>query len=1203
MNFLPLTNDNFTLCGPGEGRFSEDTLSLRDAWAVYGDDHEDNAELRFLARAPEGAPQVEIWASVRYYNRSFRYMVGLRGGSHKHLYLSRLGSGGYDRVLAVCPLDFLPQPGVWYALRIVCAGDSIAVYLGNEDRPRILCRDDDAPFASGSVALGGGYIETEYRDVTLTPVKPDALDGVAAWPGYLETMTLSPEEKARKRRRDRAMYRPFTVARLSGERMEMNLAGSWLFIPEDEVKDDPAQLLCDDSSAHVMTVPEPWTPLFAWLEGEAYGPEQMNKGQSDNFYLEELIRCRNLTFDYETTQTAWYRHYLDLPAGIENKAVALDFEGIALVSEIYINGDLVRENIGMFAPMRVDIGEHVRPGRNVIAVKVSRVVPDAEIDARDSIDDKYTQAREAQADAYYTDKVEHRPFNTDDLPHGFYSNHPGGIWRSVRLIITDKTRVEDVWFRPRLDGASLEVEIAHGGRDSAECALYYDLTHTATGECLCGGEVCALTLRPGESRTVRFDTPLVAPRLWEPGKPNLYRLTLKLKRGGETFDAYTEKVGFRTVSTDGSRLIYNGRPLWVRGGNHMPAHVRPNDAVLAQTFIRMSLEHNVIATRSHVSPWNDVWLDAADENGLMVSFEGTWPWLMLAHIPSERSLDIWKSELKALYRRHRNRPSLFMITMNNEMNFYLSRGSDEAVREKGYRVQGGLRIAREMFPDLPLVCDSGYNRSPTLGRSRDLCFPYANGRYERITQPEGYDDGDVDDPHFYYGWYDKDFFHFMNGEFGHQETIPGRPCLLQECSVGYCRDEDGHAVRFYTYQHQTPQSTVGQRAYEHNDPEYFQTSHAFQVKGLAEMFRRVEHERVCGILLFAFETWFYFHYDPRRVHPMLSAQRLKMAYQPVLASADLFARHFFAGCLLQTDVIIMNDDREKPCLRDGVLTASLTAGEEILACARYDLEDIPYFGTEAVHISLPIPERLPAPRTDARLVLKVLSKDELVSENDYDVMLAEAAWANDPDKAVSACYLKSDTAAEGLLARHHIAAKGIETAPDTPKDAAALVIAKPVGAPLSRQICEYIRRGGRAILVNQRDLRPELVDGRKISYTEDMMEIVTMNVPESRVFAGLEERDTAWFDNGRDVPFAAYGRYGVDRMDEDICALGEALQWHNYISKPTDYQLHGGTPLFTLRVGQGEMLISCLRTDADDRDPIACRLTDNILTWYKDGGR
>ena len=146
-------------------------------------------------------------------------------------------------------------------------------------------------------------------------------------------------------------------------------------------------------------------------------------------------------------------------------------------------------------------------------------------------------------------------------------------------------------------------------------------------------------------------------------------------------------------------------------------------------------------------------------------------------------------------------------------------------------------------------------------------------------------------------------------------------------------------------------------------------------------------------------------------------------------------------------------------------------------------------------------------------------------------------------------------------------------------------------------IRRFAQAGGRVIMVNQRDLPPALTGGKQIRYTEDATEIVTMNIPEASVFAGIGEQDLAWFENGRSVPYAAYGRYSPDRLDPALCALAETLQWHNYIAKPTDYDKLGGTPLFALAVGDGEILISSMRTDADAQDPVACRLTYNILNW------
>lgn len=1197
-----LLDGNWRVYGKQEGCHAENgILTTEDCWAAAENLQFENLDLRFRARAPESAPQVDIWACFRHFNRDYRYMVGLRGGNHKHLYLARLGALGHDKMLALCPLPWSAMPGVWYSIRVVCAGSTIAVYLNDDEKPLILCQDPDAPFRSGCIALGGGYVAAEYKDVSITEVAADALEKAEKQPDFLDLVTLPPELREMTRRRERAVYRPYGVPILPQTRQELSLDGKWLFIPDYEVKDDPSGILYDDSNAHTMTVPASWVPLLAWLDGETMG-NNLNKGMSDNYHLEEYARCMNQTFDYEHTNAAWYRHYIDLPHGIEKKRVVLDFEGISLISSIYCNGVRVHENIGMFTPMQVDISDQVHEGRNVIAVAVQRRLPDTDSNflESDSIDNNYAKAREEadpNAKAPATDCI-HREFCTEDLPHGFYSNNPGGIWRSVRLVISQKLHVEECWFRPSLQDASIEVTYANGAEAAADITLAYSLVHKTTGEFLCGGNVETVSMAAGEKRVMKFQTPPVSPRLWGPGTPNLYCLTLTLLHHGNVIDTYREQVGFRTVRFEGSTMIYNGHPIWVRGGNHMPAHVKPTDSELARTYISAALEHNLMATRTHVAPWSSQWLDAADEGGLMISLEGTWPWLMISHIPSNQSLEIWKKELRQLFHRNRNRPSLFLVTLNNEMNFYLIGGSDESVKEKGYLAQGGLRVAREELPDLPLVCDSGYFRGPTTQHGRYKPLAVANGRYERIIQPNHFDDGDMDDPHFYFGWYEPSFFHFMNGEFGRDITLPGRPCMSQECSVGYCRAEDGHAARSYLFDQQTPQTTTGKRAYEHNDPRYFQHHHAFQIQGLVEMFRRVEHERTCGVLLFAFETWFYHHHDSRRIQPMLSAKRLKIAYQPVLASAELFGRHFYAGKTLQTNVTVINDNSRYETLHAPIVEAQLIADGEILAKTDLCYDDIPYFQTLSMPLSLQIPSQLPQHRTEAKLVLKVLeAAGNLISVNDYEVLLADQDWATPAGVPEKIRYLSDDEAAQHLLEQYRLPAVLCSDLSALTGQARRLVIGRTLSEEEAAAVRKFAEAGGKAVLLNQQALPSALLNGKSAAYTPENMEIMTMNIPESTLFAGIDELDTAWFSNGRDVPYVAYGRYTIDRMDPSLCALGETLQWHNYIAKPTDYIKIGGTPLFSLRAGTGAILISCLRTDVNDLDPVASRLTGNILTW------
>lgn len=1162
-------------------------LSVTDGWVAARNVNVKHLSLTFSARAPEGAQQVQIWAGFRHFSRDYRYVVALRGGNNNHLYLGRMGAEGYDKMLALRPLEWSPMPGVWYDIRVVAAGCRIAVYLNGAEQPLICVEDTDAPFDGGSVAFGGSFLPTEFRDIRVDEVNENALDGVVPQADYLASVTMTPDERARARVRARAAYRPFALPRTDEARVELSLDGEWLFVPDYEQTGGETAVTYDDTAAHTIAVPSCWIPLQAWLEGE--NMRDLNKGMNDNYLVEEMTRCLNQTFDYRRTKSAVYRHYLDLPCGIESKRVVLDFEGVALISAIWFNGVRVRENIGMFTPMQVDVSALVHPGRNVIAVEVFRRLSEESENAvkTSTVDDNYATAWDILDAEEVETKCERRPFCTDDIAHGFYMNNPGGIWRSVKLIVSDKVHVDECFFVPTTEDATVEVRYTNSGADEMTVSLSYALVHRTTGEYLCGGTVEQCTLASGEQRVAVFTTPKVQPRLWGPGTPNLYALTFTLRVGNDVRDVYTETVGFRSVVFDGATLMYNGAPLWVRGGNHMPAHVRPNDRALARRFMQLALEHNLTATRTHVAPWGSAWLDAADEAGLLVSLEGTWSWLMLEHIPSKRSIKLWKEELAALIRRHRNRPSLFLMTMNNEMKFYLHDAPDEVVIEKGRILEGGVQVARALLPHLPLVCDSAYFRRHAL----------RSGRYERIILAHGYDDGDMDDPHGYFGWYNPSFFHFMNGEFGRDYTVEGRPCMSQECATGYPRAEDGLPTRAYLYLHQTPQTTVGKKAYEYNDPRFFLNRHAMLTKEMAEMLRRVEHDRTCGVLLFAFETWFYHQHDAARIQPMTSARCLKTAYQPILASAELFGRHFTAGETLAANVTLINDANDRRTLVSPQVEVAVTAGETVLAQTVMTFESLAYFKTTTKEMLLPLPTVLPQERTEAKLVLKVLCDGVVVSQNEYDLLLAAPAWAMGKDSNVTYVCQKADTTAQRLLARYGISADLCEDLETLPPHMARVLVCGKITPAQGAALHAIAAQGGKVVLLDSGELPSALLGEETAVYTSHRQEIVTMNIPESGVYHGIEPLDIAWFGDGRRVPYVANGRYAVDRFSPDCRVMAETLEWHGYINHPTDYKKFGGTPLFVKRIGKGEVLVSALRVDACETDPVASRLTANILKW------
>ena len=88
-----------------------------------------------------------------------------------------------------------------------------------------------------------------------------------------------------------------------------------------------------------------------------------------------------------------------------------------------------------------------------------------------------------------------------EIPHGFYGDEPAGIWQPVKLSITDPTKVEDVFIKPTLNGATFDVTLKNYDNKQKEFNLYTDIIDKETGAVLYSGlSIRKLRLNTGEER-------------------------------------------------------------------------------------------------------------------------------------------------------------------------------------------------------------------------------------------------------------------------------------------------------------------------------------------------------------------------------------------------------------------------------------------------------------------------------------------------------------------------------------------------------------------------------------------------------------------------------------------------------------------------------------------------------------------------------
>ncbi len=652
---------------------------------------------------------------------------------------------------------------------------------------------------------------------------------------------------------------------------------------------------------------------------------------------------------------------------------------------------------------------------------------------------------------------------------------------------------------------------------------------------------------------------------------------------------------YSSVRKDGF-LYLNGRKFWMRGGNHIPFAICPNDSILADKFMQLMKAGNVQSTRTHTTPWNELWVSAADRNGIAISFEGTWSWLMIhsTPIPDKNVLDLWSSEWLCVMKKYRNHPSVFFWTVNNEMKFYDLDADMERSKEKFRIVSDVVKGMRELDPTRPVCFDSNYLHSKALRR-------FGQDFLNTV------DDGDIDDNHAYYNWYDFSLFRFFNGEFQKQFKSPGRPLISQEMSTGYPNAETGHPTRSYQLIHQNPYSLIGYEAYDWADPMHFLKVQSFITGELAETLRRT-NEQVSGIMHFAYMTWFRQCYNYKNIQPYLTYYAMQRAMQPVLVSAELWGRNLYAGEKLHTRIYVVNDSEDGRDLLPMALNWSIVDEKgKILASGTEQFPAVEYYGRKYIEPAIVMPSVLPSDKMNVKLKLVLVENGQTLSQNEYDLILANKRWniaKVSENKKIVLLDKDNTSAVLDFLQVKYQKASSVKELVQIKRKADLCIISglKECTDDEKTLLRTYQQKGGKLLLLNSKEIAkkvyPEHITGWIIPTEGD---IVVMERDDAPVFDGIGVLDLRYFNNNkREIPLACHATLKANR-NENVTELAGQMKIHAYIDggKPEDriqkIESMRGLTLLQIKDGKGTATVSTLCTEKADTDPIAGKLLVNMI--------
>lgn len=605
---------------------------------------------------------------------------------------------------------------------------------------------------------------------------------------------------------------------------------------------------------------------------------------------------------------------------------------------------------------------------------------------------------------------------------------------------------------------------------------------------------------------------------------------------------------------------------------------------------------NIDVTRTHTTPWNKRWMTAADRNGIGVSFEGTWSWLMIhsTPIPDQRLIEIWRNEFLGLLKKYRNHPSLLFWTVNNEMKFYDNDSNLERAKEKYRIISDVVKEMRRIDPTRPICFDSNYQAK---GKDKKFGADFMSS----------IDDGDIDDMHGYYNWYDYSVFRFFNGEFQKQFKVADRPLISQEMSTGYPNNETGHPTRSYQLIHQNPYTLIGYESYDWADPASFLKVQAFITGELAETLRR-SNDQASGIMHFALMTWFRQTYDYQNIEPYPTYYALKRALQPVLVSAELWGRNLYAGEKLPTRIYVVNDREDGTDLQPSLLRWEIQ--DESGKCLASGSEKIPAVKHYARYYAEPdiqLPANLPADKTKAKLVLKLTENGLPISANEYELLLTNKEWnvgQVDPNKKIVLLDKDNTKTVFDFLNINNQPISSIKELLNSKLKADLCVISGLTACTDEEKelIRTYQSKGGKLLFLNSKEavkaIYPEYITGWIIPTEGD---IVIMERNDAPVFNDIDVLELRYFNNNkREIPQACTATLKVHRH-KNVTELAGQMKIHAYIDggKPEDrierIESMRGLTMLQIADGKGEAMISTMCTEKATTDPVAGKLVVNMI--------
>ncbi len=380
-----------------------------------------------------------------------------------------------------------------------------------------------------------------------------------------------------------------------------------------------------------------------------------------------------------------YRRSFEIDRLAGDRRYILHFDGVESAMYVWINGQSVGYSQNSNSPAEFDITEFLVEGENTIAVEVYRWCDGSYLEDQDMW-------------------------------------RLSGIFRSVGLWIRPDVRICDYFIQSKLNDAmdrgdvALMFDVINSSGKNAK-GLSVEMSVSGTDR---NGKAFSATvekplpiLKKNGSGCYMIDCPVSAPALWSAGTPNLYDVTISMKKRGGVVETFKYHTGFRKIEIDGEIFKINGAPVKLKGINRhefLPRRGRTVDASSIHNDLILMKRANINMIRTSHYPDVPLFYELCDRYGFYVMDEANHEShglglgnKILGDASSWEKAHVDRAV--ALVERDKNHPCVIMWSMGNEGG---SGANMRAMRNAALSIDSTRVIYSDTDRSISDIYDEGY---------------------------------------------------------------------------------------------------------------------------------------------------------------------------------------------------------------------------------------------------------------------------------------------------------------------------------------------------------------------------------------------------------------------------------------------------------------------------------------------------------------